>query len=179
MDYIDANKYYLKQICVVNKVDQKEMKKYAGIIWKCNDAVKPFHRGSIEVNAYRDQRMIALQYLQYDRHDLGMVERSASYLAMTNDLKSMVRDTVYKVQDVFGMAADRYMAIYEKFFGFMGDELHRDLLNDYSEAALYRIRSEALIAFGIVFDEIILPAVIRESDSEDSPEARVKLAAEI
>ena len=174
MDYIDANKYYLKQICVVNKVDQKEMKKYAGIIWKCNDAVKPFHRG-----AYRDQRMIALQYLQYDRHDLGMVERSASYLAMTNDLKSMVRDTVYKVQDVFGMAADRYMAIYEKFFGFMGDELHRDLLNDYSEAALYRIRSEALIAFGIVFDEIILPAVIRESDSEDSPEARVKLAAEI
>ena len=50
-----------------------------------------------------------------------------------------------------------------------GDELHRDLLNDYSEAALYRIRSEALIAFGIVFDEIILPAVIRESDSEDSP----------
>ncbi len=179
MDYIDANKYYLKQICVVNKVDQKEMKKYAGIIWKCNDAVKPFHRGSIEVSAYRDQRMIALQYLQYDRHDLGMVERSASYLAMTNDLKSMVRDTVYKVQDVFGMAADRYMAIYEKFFGFMGDELHRDLLNDYSEAALYRIRSEALIAFGIVFDEIILPAVIRESDSEDSPEARVKLAAEI
>ena len=155
------------------------MKKYAGIIWKCNDAVKPFHRGSIEVSAYRDQRMIALQYLQYDRHDLGMVERSASYLAMTNDLKSMVRDTVYKVQDVFGMAADRYMAIYEKFFGFMGDELHRDLLNDYSEAALYRIRSEALIAFGIVFDEIILPAVIRESDSEDSPEARVKLAAEI
>lgn len=140
MDYIDANKYYLKQICVVNKVDQKEMKKYAGIIWKCNDAVKPFHRGSIEVSAYRDQRMIALQYLQYDRHDLGMVERSASYLAMTNDLKSMVRDTVYKVQDVFGMAADRYMAIYEKFFGFMGDELHRDLLNDYSEAALYRIR---------------------------------------
>lgn len=117
MDYIDANKYYLKQICVVNKVDQKEMKKYAGIIWKCNDAVKPFHRGSIEVSAYRDQRMIALQYLQYDRHDLGMVERSASYLAMTNDLKSMVRDTVYKVQDVFGMAADRYMAIYEKFFG--------------------------------------------------------------
>ena len=179
MDYIDANKYYLTQICVVNKVDQKEMKKYAGIIWKCNDAVKPFHRGSIEVSAYRDQRMIALQYLQYDRHDLGMVERSASYLAMTNDLKSMVRDTVYKVQDVFGMAADRYMAIYEKFFGFMGDELHRDLLNDYSEAALYRIRSEALIAFGIVFDEIILPAVIRESDSEDSPEARVKLAAEI
>lgn len=179
MDYIDANKYYLKQICVVNKVDQKEMKKYAGIIWKCNDAVKPFHRGSIEVSAYRDQRMIALQYLQYDRHDLGMVERSASYLAMTNDLKSMVRDTVYKVQDVFGMAADRYMAIYEKFFGFMGDELHRDLLNDYSEAALYRIRSEALIAFGIVFDEIILPAVIRESDSEDSPEARVKLAAKI
>ena len=179
MDYIDANKYYLKQICLVNKVDQKEMKKYAGIIWKCNDAVKPFHRGSIEVSAYRDQRMIALQYLQYDRHDLGMVERSASYLAMTNDLKSMVRDTVYKVQDVFGMAADRYMAIYEKFFGFMGDELHRDLLNDYSEAALYRIRSEALIAFGIVFDEIILPAVIRESDSEDSPEARVKLAAEI
>ena len=179
MDYIDANKYYLKQICVVNKVDQKEMKKYAGIIWKCNDAVKPFHRGSIEVSAYRDQRMIALQYLQYDRHDLGMVERSASYLAMTNDLKSMVRDTVYKVQDVFGMAADRYMAIYEKFFGFMVDELHRDLLNDYSEAALYRIRSEALIAFGIVFDEIILPAVIRESDSEDSPEARVKLAAEI
>ena len=179
MDYIDANKYYLKQICVVNKVDQKEMKKYAGIIWKCNDAVKPFHRGSIEVSAYRDQRMIALQYLQYDRHDLGMVERSASYLAMTNDLKSMVRDTVYKVQDVFGMAADRYMAIYEKFFGFMGDKLHRDLLNDYSEAALYRIRSEALIAFGIVFDEIILPAVIRESDSEDSPEARVKLAAEI
>lgn len=179
MDYIDANKYYLKQICVVNKVDHKEMKKYAGIIWKCNDAVKPFHRGSIEVSAYRDQRMIALQYLQYDRHDLGMVERSASYLAMTNDLKSMVRDTVYKVQDVFGMAADRYMAIYEKFFGFMGDELHRDLLNDYSEAALYRIRSEALIAFGIVFDEIILPAVIRESDSEDSPEARVKLAAEI
>ncbi|MCI6638282.1 MAG: hypothetical protein SOT60_07795 [Bilifractor sp.] len=179
MDYIDANKYYLKQICVVNKVDQKEMKKYAGIIWKCNDAVKPFHRGSIEVSAYRDQRMIALQYLQYDRHDLGMVERSASYLAMTNDLKSMVRDTVYKVQDVFGMAADRYMAIYEKFFGFMGDEFHRDLLNDYSEAALYRIRSEALIAFGIVFDEIILPAVIRESDSEDSPEARVKLAAEI
>ena len=120
MDYIDANKYYLKQICVVNKVDQKEMKKYAGIIWKCNDAVKPFHRGSIEVSAYRDQRMIALQYLQYDRHDLGMVERSASYLAMTNDLKSMVRDTVYKVQDVFGTAADRYMAIYEKFFGFMG-----------------------------------------------------------
>lgn len=179
MDYIDANKYYLKQICVVNKVDQKEMKKYAGIIWKCNDAVKPFHRGSIEVSAYRDQRMIALQYLQYDRHDLGMVERSASYLAMTNDLKSMVRDTVYKVQDVFGMAADRYMAIYEKFFGFMGDELHRDLLNDYSEAALYRIRSEALIAFGIVFDEIILPAVIRESDSEDSSEARVKLSAEI
>ena len=179
MDYIDANKYYLKQICVVNKVDQKEMKKYAGIIWKCNDAVKPFHRGSIEVSAYRDKRMIALQYLQYDRHDLGMVERSASYLAMTNDLKSMVRDTVYKVQDVFGMAADRYMAIYEKFFGFMGDELHRDLLNDYSEAALYRIRSEALIAFGIVFDEIILPAVIRESDSEDSSEARVKLSAEI
>lgn len=179
MDYIDANKYYLKQICVINNVDQKEMKKYAGIIWKCNDALKPYHRCKIKVSACQDQRMIALQYLQYDHHDLGMVERSASYLAMTNDLKPMVRDTVYKVQNVFGAASDRYMAVYEKFFGFMGDELHRDMLNDYSEAALYRIRSEALVAFGIVFDEIILPTVIRDSESEDSTETHAESAAKI
>jgi hypothetical protein len=167
LDYIDGNRYYLKQICEVNKVDKKEMRKYAKIIWKCNNAVKPFHRNGIEVEAYQNEKLMALQYMRYDNHDLNMLERASAYLAMTNNLRSMVRETVHQVQGVFGEASDRYLAIYERFFGFMGDnELHRDLLNDYSESALYRIRSEALIAFGIVFDEMVLPLVITSCNTD-------------
>lgn len=158
MDSIDANKYYLKQLCTVYEIDQKEMKKYASIIWKCNDAVRPFRKNGMDVGAAEDQRAIALQYLQFGCHDLSMVERSASFLAMIDELRLMVKETVNDVQDIFGEASGRYLAVYEKFFGFMGEQLHREQLNDYSEAQLYRIRSEALVAFGIVFDKLVVPA---------------------
>lgn len=101
-----------------------------------------------------------LDCIRYDRHDLAMVERVASSLAMARILHPLVKETVNEVQAVFQEASDRYLGIYEKFFGFMGDELRRNKVADYSRSQLYVIRYEALVAFGIVFDEMTIPMMM-------------------
>lgn len=160
MNTIDANKYFLKQICLRYNVDAKEMKKYAAIIWKCESAVRPFTAEGIGKVSCVSDLTEQLNYIKYDRHDLAMVERVASSLAMARILHPLVKETVNEVQSVFQEASDRYLGIYEKFFGFMGDELHRNKVADYSRSQLYVIRYEALVAFGIVFDEMTIPMMM-------------------
>ena len=161
LNYIDANKYYLKQICTRYNVDCKEMKRYAATIWKCNSSIKPFVVGGGDQVMHGKDLVEQLQYIRYDRHDLKMLERAASYLAMTSMLYPIVKEAVIEVQNVFGEAADRYLGIYERFYGYMGEnQLHRNMVADYSRSQLYVIRQEALVAFGIVFDEMTLPKVV-------------------
>lgn len=155
------------------------MKKYAAIIWKCESTVKPFTAEGIgKVNRVNDLTE-QLDYIRYDRHDLAMVERVASSLAMARILHPLVKETVREEQAVFKDASDRYLGIYEKFFGFMGDELHRNKVADYSRSQLYVVRCEALVAFGIVFNEMTIPVMMNccnkiNTDISEISEKKIK-----
>ena len=156
MNHVDNQ---LEELRVLYGIDSKPLRKYADMILRhYHTALGSNLVNNIPGNVDEDRKR-AVYFMQYKNHDnKEMLKWSLVYLSNIGELDSMVNQAIADVTNEFQEEREIFIDIYTRYYG-MRQNLTEERLKEvtqYGKTQAYRIKNEALEAFGLFFDKHVL-----------------------